>query len=363
MIKLARLLATGVAGAAVFALWSCAPAPAPLPPPAPGAPAAAAPSPTPAGPPFYAGKTIRIIVGYAAGGGYDTYARLLAKYIGKHIPGSPTAVVENMVGGGSLIAANHLYNVAKADGLTFGTFGEGLVLQQALGNKDVEFDGRKFAWLGAADQSTVACAVKASRGMKSIADAVGSAQPLILGATAVGSNTYDFPRALQAALGANIKVVAGYGGTSDMRLAAERGEVEGGCWTWESIKVTWKEAVESGDVAILVQQRATRAPDLPNVPLATELAKTEEAKQILTAVTSPSFMTKPFAAHPDTPAERVKLLRDGVAAALKDKELLEEATKAKLEVNPVSAESVEKIVRDLLATPPDVARKLERILQ
>lgn len=360
MITFWRSLTFGLAGAALLA-GACAPAAAPQPPAAP--PAVGAPSPTPAGPPFYAGKTIRIIAGYAAGGGYDAYARLLAKYIGKHIPGNPTAVVENMVGAGSLIAANNLYKVAKPDGLTFGTFGEGLVLQQALGNKDVEFDGRKFAWLGAADQSTIACAVKTSRGMKTISDAVGSSQPLILGATAVGSNTYDFPRALEAALGANIKIVAGYGGTSDMRLAAERGEVEGGCWTWESIKVTWKEAVESGDVAILVQQRATKAPDLPNVPLATELAKTDEARQILNAVTSPSFMTKPFATHPDTPADRVKLLRDGIAAAFKDKELIAEAAKAKLEVNPVTAAEVEKIVADLLATPPDVAKKLEQILQ
>ena len=360
MIMIGRWLGVG---AAAFFLGACAPAAAPQPAPAPAAPAAAAPSPTPAGPPFYAGKTIRIIVGYAAGGGYDTYSRLIAKYIGKHIPGNPTAVVENMVGAGSLIAANNLYKVAKPDGLTFGTFGEGLVLQQALGNKDVEFDGRKFAWLGAADQSTVACAVKASRGMKTISDAVGSPKPLILGATAVGSNTYDFPKALIAALGANIQIVAGYGGTSDMRLAAERGEVEGGCWTWESIKVTWKEAVESGDVVILVQQRATRAPELPNVPLATELAKTDEAKQIFTAVTSPSFMTKPFATHPDTPADRVKLLQDGLAATFKDREFLDEAAKAKLEVNAVTAEGVAKIVADLLAISPEVAKKLEQVLQ
>ncbi|MBI2304971.1 MAG: hypothetical protein HYU86_09550 [Chloroflexi bacterium] len=339
------------------------------PPPTPSTGVTATPSPrviptaTPTPVPFYSGKTIRVIVGYAAGGGYDTYARLIAKHIGKYIPGTPTTVVENMAGAGSLVAANYLYKVAKPDGLTLGTFGEGLVLQQALGAEGIEFDSRKFNWLGAADKATQACAVRTDRGFKIISDAVGAPKPLILGATAPGSNTWDFPKVLEAALGINVKLVGGYDGTAKIRLAAEAGEVEGGCWTWESIKVTWKDALDRGFVKILVHQAPAKNPDLADIPLATDLAKTAEGRQLILLATSPAAMTKPFATHPETPPDRVKILQDAFAKVLKDPELMEEANKAQLEVHLVSAEEVRKLVAEALATPPDVAKKLKEVLK
>lgn len=346
------------AAALVLLVAACAP-PAAAPPAA--APTLALPS-TPTPQPFYAGKTIRFVVGYTAGGGYDTYARLFAKYIGKYIPGNPTAIVENMPGGGSLVAANYVYKVAKPDGLTIGSFGEGLVLQQAMGAEGVEFDANKFYWLGAADQASQACAVRADR-LKTITDTIGAPKPVILGATAPGANTWDFPKTLNFALGTNLKLVGGYGGTAEMRLATEGGETDGGCWTWESIKVTWKAALDSGFVKVVIYQAPRPVPELAGVPRAIDLAKTEEAKQAILLMTSPTAITKPYVVTPGTPEDRVAILRKAFADMMKDPELLAEAKKVDLEVNPLSAEDTVKIVKDMLAAPPELAKKLKEALK
>ncbi|MBI1994604.1 MAG: hypothetical protein HYS67_09430 [Deltaproteobacteria bacterium] len=223
---------------------------------------------------FYKGKTIRIIVGFAAGGGFDTYSRVIARHMGKHIPGNPTIIVENMTGAGSLIAANHVYNIAKPDGLTVGHFIGGLFLGQVLGQKGVEFDARKFEYIGAPVKDHVVCALTKASGITSVEKWMASKTPVKMGGTAPGNSTPDnATRILNSALGLPIQLVSGYKGTSQIRLAAEAGELAGGCWGWDSISATWRKGLDSGDVVVVIQAAAKPHPDLPKVPSAINLAK------------------------------------------------------------------------------------------
>ena len=353
-------------GVIILAVGACAPAATPVPAPAPAAPAApapAAPAPRPEEPPFYAGKTLRVIVGFAAGGGYDTYSRLIARYIPKYIPGSPTVIVENLTGAGSLIAANHLYKVAKPDGLTIGTFDPGLTMAQLLGGEGIEFDARKFAYVGTPTVGTHACIVRADRGFKTIQDVIASSKPLVLGGTAPGGDTDDWPKVMQAATGANIKLVSGYSGTATIRQAIEAGEVDGGCWGWESIKPTAASLLESGTVFPLVQQAPRKHPDLQQVPMMIDFAKTEEGRKLITARMIPNSMPRFLVAPPATPPERLATLREALAKTLKDAELLADAEKAKLEVTPLGGEEILKLIEEMFKTPPDVVKKLAEVLQ
>src|SRR5688572_14427866 len=194
---------------------------------------------------FYKGKTIRIIVGLSAGGGYDVYTRTVARHYGKHIPGNPTIIVENMVGAGSLIAANHVYKVAKPDGLTIGHFIGGLFLSQLLEAPGIAFDARKFEFVGAPVKDTPVCVLTRASGITNMQNWLNSTAPIKLGALAPGNSTYDHPKLLQDIVGLPIQIVLGYKGTADIRLAAEGGEIAGGCWTWDSIKATSSKAIES----------------------------------------------------------------------------------------------------------------------
>ncbi|MBI2370268.1 MAG: hypothetical protein HYV08_08565 [Deltaproteobacteria bacterium] len=313
--------------------------------------------------PFYQGKTIRFIVGFAAGGGFDTYTRAIARHIGRHIPGNPTTIVENKVGAGSLIAANFLYKASKPDGLTVGNFIGGLMLAQVLGRPGMEFDGRKFEWIGVPVKDSPVCALTTRSGITS-ADKWFAAKELVkLGGTAPGSTTDDVPRILKAAIGLPLRVIEGYGGTAKIRLAADAGEIDGGCWAWESIKVTWRKGLDTGDVVVVLQTTPERHPDLPLVPTAIELAKTEEARQLLqVGVHGPAAITRPYALPPGTPKERVQILRKAFMDTLKDPEFLTEAKKAKLDIDPVTGEQVAKIVASYHEMSPALLAKLKEIL-
>ena len=312
---------------------------------------------------FYQGKTVRIIVSMAAGGGFDTYSRAIARHMGKHIPGNPTLIVENMPGAGGIIAANYVYKVAKPDGLTLGNFAGGLVSQQLVGNPGIEFDARKFEWLGVPVKDHVACALTKASGITSLEAWMAAKTPVKLGATGPGTNTHDTPRVLMAALGLPIHLVAGYRGTAEIRLAADSGELAGGCWAWESIKVTWRQALEAGDVRIVLQATPTPHPELPGVPVASDIAKTEEARQFIRAgIHDPSAMTRVYALPPGTPKARVQLLRQAFMATLQDAEFRAEAEKSKLELDPVSGEEVESTVARLFELSPTAVAKLKEIL-
>jgi tripartite-type tricarboxylate transporter receptor subunit TctC len=296
---------------------------------------------------FYSGKTIRVIVGLEAGGGFDTTARLLARHIGKYIPGNPTLVVENMVGAGSRVAANWLYEVGEKDGTVFGVFNENQVLQQVLGGADIKFDAKKFSWLGSTFSATIVCIARKDSGFAKVQDLSGSKQ-FIAGSTGPGSNTGDFPQVLRTALGANIKVVGGYNGTTGISRAVDSGEVNGGCWTWESMSVTQGQNLKDGVMIPLVQQGDEKIKDLPNVPLAEDIATTPVNKALVKAITAPSVISKSFTAPPGIPAERLKALREAFVKAWKDPTLIEEATKAKIDIAPKDGAAVEKIVNELL---------------
>jgi tripartite-type tricarboxylate transporter receptor subunit TctC len=312
---------------------------------------------------FYKGKTIRLIVSAAAGGGFDTYSRAIARHMGKHIPGHPTIIVENMTGAGGIIAANYVYKVAKPDGLTVGNFAGGLVSQQLLGTPGIEFDARKFEWLGVPVKDSVACVFTKASGITSLEAWKAAKTPVKLGATGPGTNTYDTPKVLMAALGLPIHLVAGYRGTAEIRLAADSGELAGGCWAWESIKVTWRKALEAGDVRIVLQAVPTAHAELPGVPVAIDLAQTDEARQFLQAgIHDPSAITRVYTLSPGTPKDRVQLMRKAFMATLQDAEFRAEAEKSKLDLDPVSGAEVEQTVARLFELSPTAVAKLKEVL-
>jgi tripartite-type tricarboxylate transporter receptor subunit TctC len=312
---------------------------------------------------FYKGKTIRVIVGFAAGGGFDSYARIITRHMPKYIPGNPAMIVDNMTGAGSRLAANYLYKASTADGLTIGNFIGSLLLQQILGDQGVEFDGRKFEWLGAPVMDDNVCALTKASGVTNLDQWFASKKPIKLGGEAPGANDSDVPRMLMATLGLPIQLIEGYKGTSFIRIAAEAGEVDGGCWTWASIRSTWKKGIDSGMVNAVLQMNAKKASDIPNVPNAIDYAKTAEAKQLIEAgIHAPSAILRAYALPPGTPKERLTILRDAFVATMKDKEFVAEITKANLDVNPLTGAEVESIARKLYQVDSSLVGKLREIL-
>jgi tripartite-type tricarboxylate transporter receptor subunit TctC len=312
---------------------------------------------------FYKGKTLTFVVGFSAGGGFDAYTRLIARHIGKHIPGNPTVVVENRTGAGSLIAANYIYNQAPHDGTVIGNWTGTLVMQQELGNKAAKFDGRKFGWLGAPTPDSFVCALTKASGVQTLDDWFKSKRPIKIGGTAPGDNTDDVAKLTQAALGFPMKLVEGYKGTSKIRLAAESGEIDGGCWAWESIKVTWAKGLQSGDVHVVLQTVEKSRPDLTNVPLAIKYAKTDEARQLLDIVNGAySKGSRPYTVPPGVPQDRLQLLQKAFMETLRDPDLLKEAKKSQLEINPVDGATIAKLMAGIYDLSPALKSKLTKIL-
>lgn len=312
---------------------------------------------------FFEGKTVRFIVGAAPGGGFDTYARLVARHMGKHIPGNPSIIVENMTGAGSLISANQLYKVAKPDGLTAGHFLGSLLLGQVLGQKGIEFDARKFEFIGAAVKEDIVCSFTKASGITSVEKWMAAKTPVKMGGVAPGVPPDNAARMLKATLGLPIQLVSGYTGTAPIRLAAESGEVAGACWSWESMRATWRKALETGDVVPVLQLTAKRFPDLPKAPLAIDLAKTDEARRLIqVSLHNSSAFARPFTLPPGTPKERVQTLRKAFRDTLKDAAFLAETEKARLMVDPVTGEELQELVADLFALDPALVAKLKSIL-
>lgn len=313
---------------------------------------------------FYAGKTIRIVVGFPAGGGFDTYSRVLGRHIGKHIPGNPAVIVDNVTGAGSLIAANSIYRATKPDGLTIGNFIGNLIAQQLFGAPGIEFDARKFEWIGVPVRDHVVCALTKASGITSVDVWMAAKTPVKLGGSAPGTTNDDAAKILKAALGLPIQLVTGYKGTAPIKLAAEGGELDGSCWAWESIKVMWRQGLEAGDAHIVLQAVPKAVPDLAKVPVAIELAKTAEARKLIqVGIHDTASITRPYALPPGTPKDRVQTLRRAFSETLKDKEFLAEAAKSKLDVDPVSGEEIEKIVAGLFKLDSATVAKMSEILK
>jgi tripartite-type tricarboxylate transporter receptor subunit TctC len=312
---------------------------------------------------FYRGKTVRIIVGGSAGGGFDTYSRVMARHMGKHIPGTPAIMVENMTGAGTLIAAKYLHGSAKPDGLAFGIFNGSLILGRALGMKGIDFDVRELEYLGVPVQDSPVCALRKESGVTNVDQWMTNKTPVKIGGLGPGNSTSDVPRILRATLDLPIQIVDGYKGTAEVRLAADAGEVHGGCWAWESVKVTWAKGVQSGEVTPVVQVTAKKIPDLPNVPLALDLAKTEEARVLLKAgAIDPSAIVRVFVTTPRTPKDRLQILRRAFMNTLTDPDFVTEMKKSNLDINPLSGEEVKKIVDNLFKLNPALLSKLAKIL-
>lgn len=312
---------------------------------------------------FYGRNTVSIIVGSGAGGGFDTTARLVARHIGRHIPGTPTAIVVNMPGGGGLVAANHLFNAAPKDGTVIGLFHEAQAMNQLTGAEGVQFDLLKFNWLGSSYDDPNVCIVRSDASVTAFQDLIGRAEPIAIGGTAPGSNSYDAPRVLAEATGANVRTVAGYSTTGDVRVGIERGEIHGMCLGWESVQTTSTQWLEDGYAQVFVQNGTARHRDLPNVPLALEFAQDEESRVLLRLLDAPSAMAKPFALPPGVDERRVRMMRDALSAAYRDPAFLAEAAAMRLHFQPKTAAEIYQVLSEVLATPPDIAAKYRQIIQ
>jgi tripartite-type tricarboxylate transporter receptor subunit TctC len=306
---------------------------------------------------FYKGKSIDLFIGYSAGGGYDIYARSLARYIGRHIPGNPRIVPKNMPGAGSLVLANWLYNVAPKDGTAFGIIGRGTGFDPLLGSKKAQFDAAKFNWIGSMNDEVSVCVAWHTSGISTL-DQVKQRE-LTVGGTGPAADTDQFPKVLNGTIGTKFKVVTGYPGGNDVDLAMERGEVMGRCgWSWSSVIATHQHWLDEKKINVLVQLALAKHHDLPNVPLIMDFAKNDEETQIFNLVFARQPMGRPFLAPPGIPADRVAALRKAFMDTLTDKEFLAEAEKAKLEINAVSGEAVQKIVEQVYRTPKAVAKRV-----
>ena len=308
--------------------------------------------------PYYSGKTIRIVVGFSAGGGYDAYARVIARHMGKYIPGNPGIIVENMAGAGSLIAANHVGKAAKPDGLTIAHFSGGLFFQELLGQQGIQFESRKLEYIGAPFQDSQVMGLSRASGITSMEKWFASKTPVKIGGQAPGTANEDLPVLLKATLGLPIQLVSGYKGSADIRLAVNSGEVAGTSNAWESFKSTWRQEIESDQVVIVLQLIAKPHAELPNVPLAINYAKTDEARKLIQAgMHDYGTVTRPFVLPPGTPRDRVQTLRKAFLETLNDSEFRAETKKAQLDIGPVSGEDLARIVNNLFKLDPALIAK------
>src|SRR5688572_10070448 len=313
---------------------------------------------------FYKGKTIQFIVGGSAGGGYDTYTRLLARYFSQYVPGKPSTVVQNMPGAAMLIAANFVFNSAPRDGTVIGHWSGPLILQHLMGNPAVQFDGRKFGWLGMPTADSLICITTERSGIKTADDWRKAKTPVKLGAIGPGTSGTDDTKLLAAATGFPLQLIEGYKGTADIRVAADAGEVDGTCaFGWQSAKVTWANALRAKQIHVVLQTTLEPHPELKGVPLAVEYAKTEEGKKLLRIAGDLYGKQRLYSLPPQVPEQRVRTLQKAFTSALKDPQLLAEAEKAKLEIDPVDGSGVEKMVNGLYAIEPAIINRIKQLLE
>jgi tripartite-type tricarboxylate transporter receptor subunit TctC len=328
------------------------------------APAVFSPSPSYAQSPaeFYKSRNVDLYIGYSAGGAYDLYARVIARHLGKHIPGNPTIVPRNMEGAGSLRLANWLYNVAPKDGTAIGTIGRGTAFDPLLGSRGAQFQADKFTWIGSANNEVSICVAWKTSGITKLEDTLS--KELIVGGTGQAADTDQFPRILNGVLGTKFKIVTGYPGGNDVTLALERGEVKGRCgWSWSSVLATQKRWIDDKSIIILAQLSLSKHPDLPDVPLVMDFAKTEDQQQIFRLIFARQVIGRPFLAPPGVPKDRAEALRAAFMDTMKDPEFLADAEKSQLEINPVSGADVEKLIKEIYQTPKALADKAAEFIR
>jgi tripartite-type tricarboxylate transporter receptor subunit TctC len=318
--------------------------------------------------PFYKGKTITILAGTGAGNVYDIFARMFARHLGKHIPGNPDIIVQNMAGAASMIAANHLYNVSKPDGLTIGAIFPALYFDQIIGRSEVKFDWGKFIWLGSPAKSDQLMYMRADSPFKSIEDVVKASPPPKCGATGTTSTAYYVPKLLDQTIGTNFEIVLGYKTGTDIDLAVERGEVICRAFTIEAFFArepffTW---VKKKFVRVLVQTGKSRDERLKNVPTMAELMdkyKTDDTgRRLANLVLAAGEFGRPYVLPPNTSADKVKIIREAFAKTLKDEAVLADAKANKLDIEPSTAEELDRLAKEVVSQPPDTVAQMKKLL-
>jgi len=309
---------------------------------------------------FYRHRTITILVGFTAGGGYDLYARLLGRHIGRHVPGNPAIVVQNMPGAGSAKATQFIYGLAPKDGTVLATVSRGMMTEPLL--NDAKFDATKLTWVGSITSETSVCATWHSSPVQTWPDMF--ARIFTLGGSGTGADPDTFALILRNVFGAKVKLVTGYPGGNDINLAMERGEVDGRCgWSWTSIKSQKVGWLRERKISLLAQFSLEKHADLPDVPLVLERATNEEQRQVLRLLIAGQFVGRPFFAPPDLPDDRKAALRRAFDATMKDPQFLEEAGKLDLEISPITAAAIDSFLADIYRTPKEVVRKALSAIQ
>jgi tripartite-type tricarboxylate transporter receptor subunit TctC len=314
---------------------------------------------------FYRGKTVRIIVGFSPGGGYDQYSRVIARHLSKYVPGNPNVLVDNMPGVGSIIAANNIYNAAPKDGTVIGNISGPIVLEQLFGAPSVQYDMGKFRYIAVPVKESYMMIVHKRAGVTKLDQLRGDKAKQVTFGAIPGSTVEHAPVLMKEALNVNLKIVSGYKGTADVRLALDGGEVDGFFNTWTSSKVTSLDKVKSGEWVILAQLCDTPMKDLivPNVPTIPMIAKSEEQRLLLKYGTStPNDFGKVYVLPPGTPPDRAQAIEAAFAAAMKDKDLMSEAHKGNLDFDPLFGTTIQKLVVEFLGMPTDIKNKLQAIL-
>jgi tripartite-type tricarboxylate transporter receptor subunit TctC len=312
---------------------------------------------------FYKGKTIELIISTGVGGGLDANARMVVRHLSKHIAGNPTIIAKNMPGAGHVRAANYIYNQAPKDGTTIGTLIPAFVLAQLLNRTDaIQFDAAKMQWLASTSASNSTVYVSKSAGVDTVEEA--KKKPVLMGGTGAGSYTTLYPIVMNHVLGTQFKIVSGYTSTAEIGLAMERDEVQGRAGNnFNSLKSENPELLKEGKIAILAQVGLERDPEFSSVPLMTDFAKNDEERQILKLFSADVVIGRPFLTAPGVPADRVEILRKAFAAMTKDPDYLAESAKANLDVNLVEGARIQKIVEELIATPPDIVAKAKQAME
>ena len=306
----------------------------------------------------FAGKTVTIIVGYKPGGGYDATARLLARHLPKHIPGKPAVIVQNMPGANSIIAANHVYNVAKGDGLTIATFNRNLPIAQLTRVEGVKFDITKFAWVGSAANETTILAIRTDLPYKNFEELRKAKEPVVVGSTGPGANTHDFPLLLKELLGVNLKIVSGYSSSSDIMLAIERKEVDGRAGSFTSLRPF----IDRKLVRPVVRAASTE-PGLENLPSDESFAPNPRAKAIMALRSAPEQVARPYVMPPSTPADIVKVMREAFAKTISDPELVAEGKKAKMDLEFLPGDKAAKILSEVMVQPKEIVDEFGKYIK
>jgi tripartite-type tricarboxylate transporter receptor subunit TctC len=312
---------------------------------------------------FFKGKTIRIVAGTAPGGGHDIHIRALAQEFGKFVPGRPRVIVQNMVGGGGVVAGNYVYKVAQPDGLSVGFFPGGNILLDLIGQTGVEFSSRKFQWIGSASAAVATCFARHDAGIKRFSDAVRSAKSLALGSSGRGTTMSIHPRALNKVFGTNFEVIEGYGGAAQVYAAVERGEVHGVCGLfWSSIQTARPDWVPKGYINVFLQMGLDKHPELKQVPWVMDLTQNPQDRQFLETLFAPLRMARPFFVAPGVPRERVEALREAFMASLTDPGFRKQAERMRLEISPTSGKEVQSLVENVFASPAEVGKGIAALL-